>query len=238
MQLNTLGRIGIITGAGPEAGIDLWQKILQHNKALYGGQFQGDLSAPEVIVHSIPQLGLAMDITQYESQLWQSLKSALQAMNTNVDFVCIACNVLHYFTDKIKALSLGFELVSIVEVAEKYIRQYEHVALLSISSVITFGHYSPYRRSAEKFSLEVPCPRSMDELVHHIKSHGGTHPGSVEKFDNIINSLQSEVIILSCTDLPLLPLEKYAKNFIDVSDMLAKEIANMAFYYTGCDELD
>ena len=232
MQLNTPGRIGIITGAGPEAGIDLWQKILQHNKALYDNQYQGDLSAPEVLVHSIPQLGLAMDIAQYESQIWQSLKSALQGMNNNVDLVCIACNVLHYFTDKIKALSLNFELISIVEVAEKSIQQYENVALLSISRVIEFGHYSPYRNSAVKFPIEVPCPHAMDKLVHHIKHHGGNHPESVIQFEHILNSLQADVIILACTELPLLPLERYSKQFFDASDMLAKEVAKKAFDYT------
>ena len=38
--------IGIITGSGPEAGIDLWVKVLDANKRLLGEGFQGDLDAP------------------------------------------------------------------------------------------------------------------------------------------------------------------------------------------------
>ncbi|MET1256290.1 aspartate/glutamate racemase family protein [Aliikangiella maris] len=225
------GRIGIITGAGPEAGIDLWQKILKHNKALHDNNFAGDLSAPEVIVHSIPKLGLAMDIAQYETELWQELKKALLHLDSDVDFVCIACNVLHFFSEKIKALTLSYEFISIVEVAEQTIEQYGNAALLSISKVIEFGHYSPYRRSAENYPLETPDPAAMDELVHHIKVHGGEHPDTVSKFTAIVNNLKANTLILACTDLPLLPLDKYNKTFIDASDMLAKTIAQKAFDY-------
>src|SRR5690606_5451276 len=110
-----VGRIGIIAGAGPEAGIDLWQKILLHNRALHGSSFRGDLSAPEVTVHSIPVLGLAMDISTHEHTLWMELEKALLSLDRSVDYVCIACNVLHYFTDRITKLSLTAQFVSIVD---------------------------------------------------------------------------------------------------------------------------
>lgn len=233
-SVNKFGRIGIITGAGPDAGIDLWEKILKHNKTLYMEDYLGDLSAPEVIVHSIPQLGLAMNIEKHEEQLWQHLKTSLTYISPYVDFVCIACNVLHYFTDRINALDLSCEFISFVDVVEKAIQQVNDVALLSIGRVIEFGHYSPYKQSAEKYAIEVPCSKMMDELVLHIKHCGGADAESIRKFSDIIATLKSETLILACTDLPLLPLERYNKKFVDASALLAKELAEKSFYYNNC----
>lgn len=33
-----LSRIGIITGSGPEAGVDLWTKVLRANRQLLGAR--------------------------------------------------------------------------------------------------------------------------------------------------------------------------------------------------------
>ncbi|CAH9050759.1 hypothetical protein PSECIP111951_02136 [Pseudoalteromonas holothuriae] len=230
-QITTPGRIGIITGAGPDAGIDLWQKVLKHNKSLYKEHYQGDLSAPEVVVYSIPQLGLAMDIKSNEAILWQRLQEVLQRLNSQVDYVCIACNVLHYFSDKINQLKLNIEFISIVDVVENYIKKHGNVALLSISKVIEFGQYSPYAPSAKKYPLETPKPAAMDSLVSDIKRLGGEHPDTVAQFDEIVAQLQSDKLILACTDLPLLPLDKYHKEFVDASDMLAQALAEKAFHH-------
>lgn len=234
-QMMSMGRIGIITGAGPDAGIDLWQKILKHNKALYQQSdlyhYMGDLSAPEVVVHSLPQLGFAMDIKQHEALLWEQLKTALARMCLQVDFVCIACNVLHYFVDKIKQLKLDVEFVSIVDVVEQYLKKNTNVALLSISNVIEFGQYSPYSKSAEKYPIETPASAAMDKLVHSIKNQGAEHPDTVAQFSSILATLKADKLVLACTDLPLLPLKLFEKDFIDASDMLAQTIAQKVFYF-------
>lgn len=36
-------RIGLIAGSGPEAGVDLWQKVIEETKALLGERYTGDL---------------------------------------------------------------------------------------------------------------------------------------------------------------------------------------------------
>ena len=56
--------LGIITGSGPEAGIDLWAKVLRKNMAAFGQDFRGDLDAPRVVVASEPELGLSMDLAR------------------------------------------------------------------------------------------------------------------------------------------------------------------------------
>lgn len=225
-----VGRVGIIAGAGPEAGIDLWQKILLHNRALHGSSFRGDLSAPEVTVHSIPVLGLAMDISTHEHTLWMELEKALLSLDRSVDYVCIACNVLHYFTDRITKLSLTAQFVSIVDVTEQVVSNGDEFALLSISKVIEGGAFSPYRRTLRDYKLEIPNPVKMDALVAHIKKKGGDDLHSVEMFTDILRSLKARSIILACTDLPLLPLTEFPdKDFYDVSNLLAKKLAELSY---------
>ncbi len=229
-KVKTTGKIGIISGAGPEAGIDLWRKILIHNKFLFGYRFQGDLSAPEILVHSVPELGLSIDIEAYDSVLWESLQHALQIMGDKVDFVCIASNVLHYFEERILELPRDFEFVSMISVTEDAMAQYHNLALLALSKVLEFGNHSPYRNAAKKFNIEVPSSIEMDILIRSIKVNGADHPNTIDLFEDILSDIKADNVILGCAELPLLPLHQFDKNFIDPSDLLAKRIAEHSYH--------
>jgi len=54
-------RIGILTGNGPDSGIHLWKKINEYVKnellSRINHTFRGDLSSPEIIIESIPEMG-------------------------------------------------------------------------------------------------------------------------------------------------------------------------------------
>ncbi|MDP2784925.1 MAG: aspartate/glutamate racemase family protein [Sulfurimicrobium sp.] len=221
------GRIGIIAGAGPEAGIDLWQKILSANKSQMGGQFRGDLDAPDVTVFSIPRLGLAMNLAENEEALWSELKSAAQALAQRTDYICIACNVLHYFSDRIRELNLAAELVSVVDVAAAYIQsqQLEKFALVSIQAVTILDKWSPYRVLGRYGDIEVPAqPTKVNDLVADIKRFGAGHPYARAAFKSILDSLGSEVVFLACTELPLVKIEIGGKGLVDVTELLAQEV--------------
>lgn len=220
-------RIGIIAGAGPEAGIDLWQKILAANKSQRGEHFRGDLDAPDVTVFSIPRLGLAMNLAENEEALWSEIKSATQALAQRTDYICIACNVLHYFSDRIRALGLAAELVSVVDVAAAYIQsqRLEKFALVSIQAVTNLDKWSPYRALVRYGDVEVPAqPGKVNELVADIKRFGAEDPYARAAFKSILDSLDSEVVFLACTELPLLKVEAEGKKLVDVTQLLAQEV--------------
>lgn len=223
----TPARIGIIAGAGPEAGIDLWQKILEANKLQRGEHFHGDLDAPDVTVLSIPRLGLAMNLAENEDALWSEIKSAAQALAQRTDYICIACNVLHYFSDRIRALGLAAELVSVVDVAAAYIQsqQLEKFALVSIQAVTNLDKWSSYRVLGRYGDIEVPAqPGKVNELVADIKRFGAGHPHASTAFKSILDSLDSEVVFLACTELPLVRVEAEGKKLVDVTQLLAREV--------------
>jgi aspartate racemase len=171
-----------------------------------------------------------MDISTNEEILWLELSRALTELDRRVDYLCIACNVLHYFTDRIQGLSLHARFISIANITEQVIVDGEDFALLSISKVIEGGQLSPYRNTLTKFSLEIPSPIEMDTLVTHIKKHGGNDKASVEMFRNVLSGLIAKNVVLACTDLPLIPLEMFPdRTFYDVSDLLARKLAEFSY---------
>jgi aspartate racemase len=221
----TRKRIGIIAGAGPEAGIDLWQKILEANKASLGASFGGDMDAPDVTVFSIPRLGLAMEIERNEELIWTVLKDAILAQADRVDVFCIACNVLHYYSDRINALGLRAEFVSIVHVVRDYLSE-NHVkraALLSIGKVVQLGKWSPYAALCQQTDFEIPADADgLTRIVADVKKLGPDADGVRQRFSHILASMQSQVVLLACTELPLVASPISGKILVDVTRLLAE----------------
>lgn len=217
-------KIGVITGAGPEAGMDLWKKILVENKNLLGANFRGDIDAPAVVIYSIPALGMAMDIQHHEDGLWQVLQAELQVMSTQVDMICIACNVLHYFSDRIKALNLSAEFVSIVEVARDYIcaNKIEIAGLLSISSVVALDRWSPYTSLKKHVKLVTPRQSTaLDQLVKNIKRYGSDREEFRLAYDQVVLDLEVDCVLQACTELPLVARPLLGIEQVDVTHLLA-----------------
>ena len=65
--------LGIIAGSGPEAGVDLWRKILVANRIALNERFRGDIDAPHMVIISEPTLGLSMDLVANREPVWASL---------------------------------------------------------------------------------------------------------------------------------------------------------------------
>ena len=84
---NMKKRIGIITGSGPEAGVDLWQKILKANKDILKENFHGDLDAPNVTIFSVPELGHSMELELNYEMVWKVLEKSVRD-------ICKSCGLL------------------------------------------------------------------------------------------------------------------------------------------------
>lgn len=224
----TRKRIGIIAGAGPEAGIDLWQKILEANKASLGAAFGGDMDAPDVTIFSIPRLGLSMEIERNEDVIWAVLEEAILAQAERVDIFCIACNVLHHYSDKINGLGLRAEFVSIIDVVRDYLSEnhVERAALLSIGKVVQLGKWSPYAVLREQADFEVPSDMDgLTRIVADVKRLGPYADGVRGRFSDILAAVQSDVILLACTELPLVAPDIPGKTLVDVTRLLAEAMA-------------
>jgi aspartate racemase len=233
LTVPTSARIGIITGSGPEAGIDLWNKILQANRVLHGDRFRGDLDAPNVTVFSEPALGLSMELAQNDAAVWACLKAAAEAIAQRVDYYAIACNTLNYYQPQLEALSLPARLVSFADVVKTWLKanRIERVALLGARPVTDLGPWSHYRRLAEHVEIELPnaaMAEALHRLIYDVKIFGGNQPGIQRRFQDIVDGLRSDAVLLACTELPLIPAPQTGKRIVDVTELVAQELARLA----------
>ncbi|RZI43381.1 aspartate/glutamate racemase family protein [Herbaspirillum sp. HC18] len=226
-------RIGIITGSGPEAGIDLWNKLLQANRKIHGDRFRGDLDAPDVTIHSESVLGLSMELAANDEAVWQCLRRTAEAIAQRVDYYAIACNTLNYYQPQLDALSLPAKLVSFADAVQEFLHanRIERVALLGARPVTDLGSWSHYRKLAEQFAIELPKPtqaEQLHQLIYDVKTYGGNAHDIRVRFRAILDALESETVLLACTELPLIPIEAPSKRIIDVTDLVAQKLARLA----------
>lgn len=223
-------RIGILTGSGPEAGLDLWSKVLEENRLRVGETFRGDIDAPNVTVLSVPELGHSMNLPETSDVVWRHLRSACEQIAPQVDAYAIACNTLYYFDADIRALALPAELISPVDCVrvDAVERSPATVALLGSAPVTTLdGTSSPYRHLRNDLALEVHPDRSrLHELIEQIKLAGGSTTSLEAEFAAIVGGLESTVAYLACTELPLLLADDITIELVDVTRLLARALVD------------
>jgi aspartate racemase len=226
----TAGRatVGIVTGSGPEAGLDLWQKLLDANRVMLGRDFRGDIDAPYVVAVSDPALGLSMDLATNRNDVWRSLSRCCRTIAAQVDYFAIACNTLHAFQADIEALRLRARFVSLVDTAIDFVnrRSLPAVALLAADPVAKLDELSPYRRLGEAVAVEVPR-QSLQELIFDVKRLGPA-PELKARFRAAVQGLESRTVLLACTELPLIAQPVEGKELVDVTDLLAERLARIA----------
>ena len=227
----TRRRIGIIAGSGPEAGIDLWTKVLAANRARFGESYAGDVDAPDVTVVSLPMLGHSMELDRNDAIVWSSLREALQRIEGQVDLFAIACNTLHHYEPDILALGLRPRFVSAVAAAIRFVRRNRlaSVALLGSRPVMELGAWSPYAPLRAHARVEVPeDTAALHDLIYAVKEAGGRTPELDRRFAGIVAGIGPEVCLLACTELPLLQPACPGKRLVDVTALLAADLVALA----------
>lgn len=235
MQPTSVSRkkIGIIAGSGPEAGIDLWSKLLAANRKIHGDRFRGDLDAPDVTILSESTLGLSMELAENDGAVWQCLRQTAEAIAPRVDYYAIACNTLNYYQPQLEALRLPAKLVSFADAVVEFVKEsrIERVALLGARPVTDLGPWSHYRRLAEHVAVELPKPAQAEQLhrlIYDVKTHGGHVEDIRCRFREILDALEAHTVLLACTELPLIPLDPGQKQVVDVTDLVARRLAQLA----------
>ena len=225
-------KIGIITGSGPEAGIDLWQKILEENKLFLNTSFKGDLDAPNITVFSIPELGNSMELEKNYDEVWEVLESAIRDICKKVDYFAIACNTLNLYSNKIEKIYLKHKFISTFDVVKDYLVEnaLDKACITGALPVIEMKQYSVFKPLTSTFSIEVPKDfDKMHKLIYDVKKYGGDSHRVINDFRIIVDKIESNDIFLACTELPLIKLKCTNKNLIDVTQLLAKKLVQKSF---------
>lgn len=213
---------GIITGNGPESGMSLWRHINEVTYATFEreGRLGGDLAYPKVMIHSLPEMGLSMELVERAEQVWPVIKEAVTRLcEAGATHIALACNTTPYFTDRIRALCEphGTRFISIAEVAEEKIRRerIEDLTLVGIPVVAEMGEYSAYRNLAD-MNIRRAEPRVLEhlqELGYMVKRMNVTGQDSktLNKLQHILRAgVETKRVLIALTEISVL-LERFPR---------------------------
>lgn len=227
--------IGIITGSGPEAGMDLWSKVLVATQTQLGQAFRGDLDAPRVVILSEPELGLSMDLRRNEVATWEALERSVRQIAPQVDVFAIACNTLNWFAPRVERLLLSLPdagvLLSFQAVLKTAIKASgaSRVGLMAAGPVLALDEYSVYTSLCSDVQFEVSRQTTqLHALIEDVKRLGHASDGLAQRFETMTQDLASSTVVLACTELPLIAVPVEGKTFIDVTECVAETLAARA----------
>ena len=212
---------GIVTGNGPESGMALWRYVNEEIRTRFACErrLRGDLSYPKVIVQSVPEMGLSMELPQRGNEVWDVIKSAVeQLIGCGATHVAIACNTSHYYADRIRQVcGSAAEFVSVVDVTVDYIRQ-EHardITIIGIPIVADLGEYSAYRSliGLGVRSVDEHAKPYLEELAYLVKQSGARSSDTkcLNRLQHVIRSgVRTSQILIALTEASVL-LERFPR---------------------------
>jgi len=200
-------RIGILTGSGPDAGLDLWSKVLAANKRLRGpADFRGDVDAPAVVIHSVPALGWSMDLEVHHEAVHETAVAACAELGAACTVFGVACNTLHVYADDLARAGRPAAFVSMVELTTAACASRDRVALLGSRTTMDldspWSAYTPLRGVVGGLELpDAAAQVALHELIYDIKRLGAA--ACVPRWRALLADIDAFTVVLACTELPL-----------------------------------
>ena len=223
--------IGILGGMGPEATVDLMQRIIA------GTEAQDDIDHIRCIVDNNPKVPSRIKALlegSGESPAPCMVDMAKRLETWGADCLAIACNTAHnYYPDVQNAVSIP--VLNMIELAARHTVQQNpdclHVGILASPAVRMTKLYSSVLEPLGR-TVVYPEPEYEDRLLQVIKriKNGDTGDTVRREFAAIvenINKCGATIAIIACTELGII-CEQYAIPTIDAADVLATELVKFA----------
>lgn len=204
-------KIGIVGGVGPAATVDFIHKILQSTPA------QRDQEHLKLVVEQNPQIpdrtanlvGGGIDPTIALYATCKKLEAA------GADLIAIPCNTAHAFVERIQPY-LGIPVINMLFETVQHLQQrllgHATVGLLATDGTVKSRIY---HEALERAGIRLVVPeepyqrRVMDAIygpcgVKAGHSEGRCREDLLSALEHLVRDKSAEVIILGCTELPLL----------------------------------
>ena len=236
---------GIITGNGPESGMALWNYLTQSIRKNIEDHFSGDLGFPNVIVNSVPEMGLSMELAAREEIVWQYIKQAVQNLcNSGITHIALACHTTHYFTEKIRSVCDKYNVtfVSMAETVILYIQQknIKDITIIGIPYVSDLGKWSAYKAlSSLNIQPMNECVRPDLMEIGYLVKKAGSDPQGLNKLNHILRAgVPTNNVLIALTEISVL-LSGFPKkqkrigrwNIIDPLSLYGQELAKIYLEY-------
>ncbi|MCK4734555.1 MAG: aspartate/glutamate racemase family protein [Methanophagales archaeon] len=239
-------KIGILTGNSPESGILLWEEINERIRYNLGdNHFLGDMSFPEVIIESIPEMGLSMELDLRFKDVSDVVNKGITNLcERGASIICIACNTTQYFSGILKTIcsKFGATYVSISEVTYQYLKKdnIKEFDFLGIKYVSDFKNWSDFKNLNKEFDLNIPKEEDIskiNEIAFEVKKKGKTGEGmkTLRKLRKLIDdATKTNTVIFALTELSIIFkshkkffIKKSKKVYLDTLIILAEAIGDM-----------
>lgn len=219
------GLIGVLGGMGPAATVDLFKKFVIFTAA------QCDQEHIPLIISSIP------DIPDRTDALMHHGPSPLPAMrdymhkleDAGAECIVIPCNTAHYWFKELKD-TCHIDILSIVETTINEVRTCgkNRIGLLATNATLYMGLY---QKAIESLGLTCISPdvdgqNNVMESIYTFKAGNMTHAQQMmTRQAEILFSRGAEVIVLGCTEIPVILNETVKEQpslFIDSTASLVR----------------
>ncbi|MBF0180275.1 MAG: aspartate/glutamate racemase family protein [Magnetococcales bacterium] len=237
---------GILTGNGPDSGQLLWRLLnskiyqaLEENKLVYG-----DLSYPRVIINSVPEMGLSMELQDRYRDVQEIVADGVEKLlHAGATHIAIACNTTPYFQQilKEKCLAKNCKFISIVDSVMEYIinNKINDITLMAIPRVAEMGDFSAYAllKNYDVIPMNPRAEQQLQELGFMIKNIrvGGTLERERNKLTHAIKiGAKTKNVLVALTEISVL-LDRFRpnerknfadKNIIDSLEIYAQHLAD------------
>jgi aspartate racemase len=223
--------VGIIGGMGPEATVDLMQRIIRMTKAL------DDIDHIRCIVDNNPKVpsrikaiieGDGEDPGPCMADMGMRLES------WGADFLVIACNTAHYYYDAVQD-AVKIPVINLIDLVSNHVTlnfpKQDKVGILASPAVAMTGLYT--KRFKKSGVLDVwPDPDYQTSLFNIIKEikRGNMDSKVRDDYAKVCENLLhkgAKIAIIACTELSALGGDSSIKT-IDAAQVLAMEIVQVA----------
>jgi aspartate racemase len=206
MMTMTEKKIGILGGMGPEATIDLFQKITMATPA------KKDQDHIRIIIDSNPKIPSRQKaiLENGPSPLPLLTETARNLEKAGADVIVVACYLSHYFIDDIKR-SVRVPVLDLIEEAGRHLgKEYPSAKRVGILASVGAVKTGLFGRKLRKLGYSAIVPddlvqQRLGEAMNEIKS-GTKGPETLSKVLGAIENLKSkgaQVVMIGCTEFPL-----------------------------------
>jgi aspartate/glutamate racemase len=175
--------IGILTGNPCDAGLDLCDAINKHLRRLLGRDSLGDVSMPKIIILSVPDIGISMEMDKREDPLRKALLSAVDELSgAGAKLIVHPAHTTHYFASDIaaRASDKGARFLSMVDSTVVKLRSsgVKEIALLGTKYVTDFDNkWSVYAHVFADMTVHLPSPEGWKKILdlgYEVQQRGPT----------------------------------------------------------------
>jgi len=226
---------GIIGGMGPEATVDLMQRIIRLTPALDDGDHirclvDNNPKIPSRIKAIIEGRG------ENPGPCMAGMARGLEA--SGADFLVIACNTAHAYYETVRA-AVTIPVIHMVEAVLEHMTEHHpdcsEIGILASPAIRITGLYENILGTAG-IKIVYPDPEDQDRLFQVIRrvKAGDFGPEVRQQYDRVCGHLQKRGValaVVACTELSTLGWETggaASLACLDAAEILAKRIVDVA----------